>query len=456
MKKYFRLIGLLTIPLLLSTSVVFAEEKEPAPPQETGAEKATEAGADVPASQEVEITEDNYRQFMELKDARGQRNILPEDTFKPDSGLQKLDKLPEESQKHLRNQLREIIVQGNQWQPGDEDLNYPYVPSAAARADQPLQNQEAEAWGELVDNYHRREAQIYENSARTRAAMASEDGSDGGSGDGSGNQKVSSDQGTGEAGEVAQDSQRRRSESDGQAGGYAPNGSNEQSSAGVSQNAMEFLKGLGNRGSSGTDGNGDSTSDDDGQAPGQGPAGQQGDSEQSKVAAAAGSPPVTAPDPNAKSVAGTSQNALEFLKGNGSQDSKTGEGSSDSSTGDSGQGDQQGQGDAEAGQQSGEEQKRTASAADDGAPLSPASESGSESTTGTSQNALEYLMGQGSQTGQNIPPDTTSPAGTLSIEDLLKAQGVLNATGTTGTSASDANEAGNPDGNRPEKDGENG
>jgi len=59
------------------------------------------------------------------------RNIIPENIFKPESGSQKLDKLPEESQKHLRNQLREIIVQGNEWKPGDEETEYPYSPSAA-------------------------------------------------------------------------------------------------------------------------------------------------------------------------------------------------------------------------------------------------------------------------------------------------------------------------------------
>jgi hypothetical protein len=80
-------------------------------------ETATLSGAEVEASentdvlrQEVEVNEDNYRQFMELKDTRLQNNAFPETAYKSQAQMQKLDNLPEESQKHLRNQLREIIA----------------------------------------------------------------------------------------------------------------------------------------------------------------------------------------------------------------------------------------------------------------------------------------------------------------------------------------------------------
>ncbi|MGA9573427.1 MAG: hypothetical protein WBS20_05710, partial [Lysobacterales bacterium] len=135
MKKPIALTAILNILVLQFAPSVFAQEAQPAPSPADAAEKAAVEEAEAPSSQEVEINEDNYRQFMELKDAKQQRGIIPETAFKPESGLHKLEKLPEESQKHLRNELREIIVQGDPWQPGDEDAEYPYVPSVAARKD---------------------------------------------------------------------------------------------------------------------------------------------------------------------------------------------------------------------------------------------------------------------------------------------------------------------------------
>ncbi len=155
----------LSLGVLLFALPVIGQENEDALPV-PGDVEATPAAAGNPASQEVEINEDNYRQFMELKDANLQREVIPENVFKPGSGLQKLEKLPEESQKHLRNELREIIVQGDPWQPGDEQGEFPYTPSAAAANNPGLEKQEREAWGELVDSYNQREAQIYENCCR--------------------------------------------------------------------------------------------------------------------------------------------------------------------------------------------------------------------------------------------------------------------------------------------------
>jgi hypothetical protein len=61
----------------------------------------------------------------------------------------------------------------------------------------------------------------------------------------------------------------------------------------------------------------------------------------------------------------------------------------------------------------------------DSFPASPA-EPGEEDTTGTSQNALEYLTGESTQTGDGTgnEPVTNPPEGTLTIQDLLNAQGV--------------------------------
>lgn len=128
--------------------------QQEAPPANPAAEAA-------PPGQEVEVSEDNYRRYMELKDQQIERAPLPVDSYQPRSGLEKMERLPEASQKHLRNQLREIIVQGDAWQPEDADTLYPYVPSAAAQSDGALQRQEGEAWEELVGEYHAREAAIY-------------------------------------------------------------------------------------------------------------------------------------------------------------------------------------------------------------------------------------------------------------------------------------------------------
>ena len=177
MKRHSLISSLWLTLAILAASPVLAQDEDTTLPSAEDAEASTTTEAEAPSSQEVEINQDNYRQFMELKDAMRQRDIIPENIFKPASGSQKLDKLPEESQKHLRNQLREIIVQGDSWKPGNEGTEYPYTPSAAASKDPSLENQEQEAWGELVGSYHDREAQIYENSSGSQAANGSEQGS---------------------------------------------------------------------------------------------------------------------------------------------------------------------------------------------------------------------------------------------------------------------------------------
>ena len=335
--KQFQLSGLLCFLLILYFPLGFTQDKE--------SSKETEPkDVDVPSGQEVEINEDNYRQFMELRDARDQRNMLPENAFKPGSGAQKLDKLPEESQKHLRNQLREIIMQGDQWQPGDEIGEHPYVPSAAASTDASLAKQETEAWGELVENYHQREAQIYENSARSQAAK-------------------SNAHNAGQGGEGQESSQPTQGEQGGAADSYSPNAQN---------------------------------------------------------------------DPNATSTQGVSQNAMEFLSEKGSQVAQAGEmnngemnnGDTNDGAGESAQNDSQG---GEQAQQGSESQNQPGSNSAESTTATSTAQLENESTTGASQNALEYLTGGQEQTSQ----DETMPLpgrlqGTLSIQDLINAQGVGN------------------------------
>jgi len=392
MIKRFQLLGLFTVWAFLHATIGFAQEDESALPPATEIE---ETKPEAPTGQEVEINEDNYRQFMELKDPLQQRTILPENSYQSQAGLQKLDKLPEESQKHLRNQLREIIVQGDQWQPGDEDGDYPYIPSEAASTDGALQKQEAEAWGELVDHYHAREGDIYANAPRTSAAAAA-----GGSfSDGSGNGNESTGGSEGQGGEGEQAGQKSSSDQSSTEGGYSPNSANDPNSngtEGVSQNAMEFLIKSGNLGADAGNNSVGSPGGSDAQTGAQERASQQqAVQEQSAQAQAA-------------------------------QDQAEQEQSS------------QGQ----VTQQADAEQAQTSSAT---TTQIPADETIKESTAGTSQNALEYLTGKGVQ-------NEDTPGDTLSIEDLVNAQGVSVQIGV-GSSDGNKSDEEEPDDNTPKKDG---
>jgi hypothetical protein len=429
------------------------------------------------------------------------RDIIPEDAFKPSSGLQKLDKLPEESQKHLRNQLREIIVQGDPWKPGDEETEYPYTPSVAASTNPSLEKQEKEAWGELVDSYHDRESQMYENSSGSQAARGSEQGSS--------NSPKNDEGSTGSAGQDGEGSQGQQPGQEGNPdqsnseGTYSLNGSNDpnaNSTAGVSQNAMEFLQGLGEGGGNSETGNGETPTEDGGQ--GESPTGtdassqaQTGQQDSSEPGSPTGnSTPNPARDPNAKSTAGTSQNAMEFLKGNTGQGEKATDNGTSTSENNEAQGEQDvaqtgaqqaGQEDGTAETQDSGQQEQQASAEGseqaDGegdeksqnsspaeivqnpassvppASTSPVSstEPEEESTAGASQNALEYLMEESTQVDDDInnQADTNQPEGTLTIQDLLNARGVDNATGTQPLS-SGTDEAQLPDETKSDKDGD--
>jgi hypothetical protein len=216
---------------------------------------------------EVEYNEDNYRRFMELKDQDRRSSTLPTNTFQP--GTQKLDELPEESQKHLRNELRSVIVQEGEWQAGDENNEYAYVPSEAAVSNSELQKLEAEAWVELVDKYQEREAQIHANSARSEAARQAgaagggmppaegqQQGNNGSAGQAGQNQQDGGSQGgqsgqsgqTGQSGQQgAQNQQQSQSESASAASknSYSPADAAKQMektrNQGVSENALQFL-----------------------------------------------------------------------------------------------------------------------------------------------------------------------------------------------------------------------
>lgn len=432
MTKHFQLTRLLSLSVLLYASPGFAQDDEPVaePDPDIDSEETVAAG------QEVEINEDNYRQFMELRDPRLQRNVLPETAYRSRAGMQKIEKLPEESQKHLRNQLREIIIQGDQWQPGDEGTEYPYVPSEAAKTDQALQKLEAEAWGELVGNYHKREAEIYANSSRSNAANATAGTSGGKSGsnqDSNGGKQGSPGGSAGQAGENQQNSQQ--SSQQGSLGqnsstdSYSPNSVNDpnaQSMEGVSQNALEFLQQSGNHNAdAGNTGIG-SPDPGDGQGTEQAEAGQQGGQEQNQVASpssssssSSSSSPDSSNESQAEATEGAVQNALEYLMG---EDTPT--------------------------DRSANNEPETGESVFDSNPL-PELPSLKEPAPENNPQQINLQFGTSSQAGE---ADSGGSEGTLTIKDLINAQGIGGAAGTVAPPGDTSNEEA-PVENPPAEDG---
>jgi len=405
--KFPYLIAPLALALFLYAVGAAAQDEPPAP--QTSDRDTVESLPD----QEVEVNEDNYRQFMELKDGLRERTVLPEESFESRAGMQKLDKLPEASQKHLRNQLREIIVQGDRWQPGDENINRPYVPSEAARTNASLQQQEAEAWGELLDNYHAREAQIHAHSARSRAASAGPGGMPPGQGGESG--------GKGEEGaQRGQEGSKTDSVSTGEADSYAPGSqgsSDAQSTDGVAQSAMEFLQGAGyqagsEEGFSGESDEGGDSGQDGGR---QQLAGQPGGGSREAQDEAATTREQN--NVNEQASQGVAQNAMEYLQQSGQPESSSSDVSIQqaSDSGDTGQENAQVQTDIQQDVEQLVAQSPTVHLVSD--------QSTEARTEGVSQNALEYLTGEDQ-------PAQQETADTLSIEDLFRARGVTTGTDT--------------------------
>jgi hypothetical protein len=222
----------------------FAQETEPVTGEsEADTAEAPSAGETEGASHETEFNDDNYRRFMELRQGRNERDALPDAAFEtePSPSLEKIQSLPEASQKHLRNELRDKIVEGEKWTPEQLDADYAYSPSEAAQTNDGLKQQESEAWDELVSEYHAREADIYAHSARSQVASAA--GS-------AGSNAQSGQQGEGaSSGSTSSNSQDASTEkSVGQPARTAVSSNesvDEQSdrldTRGVSQNALEFL-----------------------------------------------------------------------------------------------------------------------------------------------------------------------------------------------------------------------
>jgi hypothetical protein len=264
--------------------------------------ESTDDGTVESSSREVDINEDNYRRFMELKDPRLERPAFPTAKVQPNAGLEKMSQLPEDSQKHLRNELREIISATGPWTPAERQRSYRFTPSKAAQKDGQLLRQEMEAWVELVGEYHAREAAIMNGRlagdsnapqdssglpALGAGGQAPESSANPGTGTGTAQQNQDgslaqgSNLGQAAGGNPGQEGQQGQQQQQGQQGsGTGSEGSGAQQSASQSNNA----------------------------------AGQESssDPQRRRVAIPDTGPAYSAPEPG-PSNAGVSQSALEFL-----------------------------------------------------------------------------------------------------------------------------------------------
>jgi len=195
------------------------------------------------SSEQVEESEEAYRRRMELEGARDQETFS-NTSYSSQAKQQKIDKLPKESQKNIRDQITDVIIESDEWEPSDVLKEYPYDATEAARKDPELREQEEEAWAEQVEKYHEREAAAF---GATRPPMPGSGQQQAGTGsNGEGQQpgeQGSGNEGAGEGGDQASE------DGSGSAGSYEPYQSrsqsddDEMSTAGVSESALDFIRG---------------------------------------------------------------------------------------------------------------------------------------------------------------------------------------------------------------------
>jgi hypothetical protein len=195
------------------------------------------------SSEQVEQKDDSYRRQMELEDARSRDRTYIDNTHSQKANLEKIDKLPEESRENIRDQLVDVIMENGEWEPKDALEEYPYAPTEAAQSDPELMEQEQEAWDEQIEKYHAREAAAF---GTYRGPVPGPGNPTGQQGDGSQQGQQGGQQGSGQGG---QDGTGDGESGDGSEGTYQPyqsgsNGSEDEvSTAGVSESALDFLRG---------------------------------------------------------------------------------------------------------------------------------------------------------------------------------------------------------------------
>jgi hypothetical protein len=195
------------------------------------------------SSQQVEESDEAYRRRMELEDARRANPTYtdPSDSYRRD--LEKIDKLPEESRENIRDQLIDVIMQSDDWEPSDALEEYPYQPTAAAQADSELMQQEQEAWDEQIEKYHARESAAFGAYRGPAPGPGNPDGAEGGQGGDGGQQGQQGQEGQ----QGGQQGGQGNEGSESQAGTYQPYESQSssrdpsESTAGVAESALDFL-----------------------------------------------------------------------------------------------------------------------------------------------------------------------------------------------------------------------
>lgn len=232
-----RLTLILMLLLAVPGTAAAQEEQEPATEQDG-------------ASQQVEESDEAFRRRMELEDARYRdpTYVDPVGSYKRE--LEKIDKLPEESRDNVRDQLIDVIMSNGEWEPSDALEEYPYTPTEAAQADPKLAQQEQEAWDEQIEKYHERESEAFGAYRGPAQGPGNPDGPEGSQGDGqeSGQQGEQGQQG-GQQGDQGQQGSQGQQGAQGEEGTYQPrqssgrDSSDEESRAGVSESALDFLMG---------------------------------------------------------------------------------------------------------------------------------------------------------------------------------------------------------------------
>ena len=156
--------------LLLSPMVSGAQEADAAPPDRIGEEE------DYDNSQHVDESEENYRARMELRDQRYRDTPRMNTTYAPSTASEIIDGLPLASQEHIKAQLRDMIIESRQWEPGEDLTDFPYEPSAEAQGNAALRNKEREAWVEQLQKFQEREAAAYADAEEGQKGSSSQGG----------------------------------------------------------------------------------------------------------------------------------------------------------------------------------------------------------------------------------------------------------------------------------------
>jgi len=224
--------------LLLSSvglSASFAQDSEP-------------VEVDDGSSEQVEQRDDAFRRQMELEDARSRDRTYVDSTYggqKADP--EKIDKLPKESRDNIRDQLVDVIMENGEWEPKDVLEEYPYTPTQGAQSDSELKQQEQEAWDEQVEKYHEREAAAFGAHRGPVPGPGNPTGQEGGEqGESSEQGEQGGEQGSGQGGQDGGGDGESKDDTEGTYEPYQSSSSSsedEVSTAGVSESALDFLRG---------------------------------------------------------------------------------------------------------------------------------------------------------------------------------------------------------------------